>query len=181
MAFQIKSGPAKAAAIAITSVLWVFAAVAGLAWLATLGFWYVADPGCDCVSQKILIARMKWEQLNFPLQLGAAALSLLGIFLIFRFASIRVLLSLTVGLISAIFGWLGFGLVEASLPSTYYFPVSVDKLVPFQYTEIAMSVLDPMFTWKFLASMAVFFPSSAIAAFWLHRKSQSDLQQLQTN
>jgi hypothetical protein len=143
------------------SILWAMAACA-IPSLMLVGFgsalyaWYASDPGCECFAQKLYVSRVYWETHKTWIEIITLVV-FLGSAILLRRVLLQpaVIWSLLIGLAAGAVTWAWFAKnVEPSLTYALYLQIPASKVIAVQYYLISSNLIDPMLSWRFLASFA---------------------------
>lgn len=118
--------------------------------------WFASDPGCECFTQKLYVSRVYWETHKTWIEIITLVV-FLGTTIFLRKALLQpaVIWSLLIGLAAGAVTWAWFAKnVEPSLDYALYLQIPASKVIAVQYYLISSNIIDPMLSWRFLASFA---------------------------
>ncbi len=126
-----------------------------------LYIWLTTDPGCVCYSQRIYMSRGRFESMREVLETIVYCfipLSSLILFKVSRITSRHLQKSVFVSALIAFASFLAMRAVwHEDIPANYYLFIIVSKIMAYYNAEFGARVIQPMFTWSFLAALAIFF------------------------
>lgn len=115
------------------------------------------DPGCNCYTQKVFLARVRWDKMIHVWEIL--------VLLVFPLISLALfwltckLHPLSVAL-SAVSGCLGFFVCAYLMPlsksKSYFLYMMAGKIMAYKHYDFGKNIIQPMFSWAFIAGLATF-------------------------
>jgi hypothetical protein len=159
----------------LSTILGALIALCLVGFFSVLYCWNAVDPGCNCYSQKIYMARVRWDKTLWLWQILLPITWIAGsafLFYLSRIAGFRLIL------MAGIIAVLAFNLVSMQMPierpeSNFVF-LSASKIMAYKYFWLGKHLIQPLFSWAFMAGLLSF--SAALAGFigFKHWRSRAE-------